>query len=164
MKVKKITKPELEGDTYLIAQAVNHNAELLEDLLDRIDKLEKVKPCKEWQEMTREEAINLLDNLIGMVEDNHDSDYDIALQMAIKALMQEPILENALNRIKELEKDKHCKEGQLNELGYSCGEKIEPCNKVRAEIEAQEKWLAEAGYNAYNVGVAFFAIKRALEK
>ena len=32
------------------------------------------------------------------------------------------------------------------------------------EIEEQEKWLAEAGYNAYNVGVAFFAIKRAFEK
>ena len=39
--------------------------------------------------MTREEAIDLLDNLIGMVDDNHDSDYDTALQMAIKAL-QEP--------------------------------------------------------------------------
>lgn len=36
--------------------------------------------------MTREEAKDLLDNLIGMVEDNHDSDYDTALQMAIKAL------------------------------------------------------------------------------
>ena len=41
--------------------------------------------------MTREEAIDLLDNLIGMVEDNHKSDYDTALQMAIKALEQEPI-------------------------------------------------------------------------
>ena len=36
--------------------------------------------------MTREEAIDLLDNLIGMVEDNHSSDYDTALQMGIKAL------------------------------------------------------------------------------
>ena len=36
--------------------------------------------------MTREEAITLLDNLIGMVEDNHSSDYDEALKMAIKAL------------------------------------------------------------------------------
>lgn len=53
---------------------------------------------------------------------------------------------------------------QLNELGYSWGEKIEPCNKVRAEIEAQEKWLAEAGCNAYNVSIAFESIKRALKK
>ena len=40
--------------------------------------------------MTREEAIDLLDNLIGMIEDNHESDYDTALKMAIKALEQEP--------------------------------------------------------------------------
>ena len=50
MKVKKITKPELDGDTYLIVQAVNHNAELLESALNRIKELEKVKPCKEEQE------------------------------------------------------------------------------------------------------------------
>ena len=37
-------------------------------------------------DMSREEAIDLLDNLIGMVDDNHDSDYDTALKMAIKAL------------------------------------------------------------------------------
>lgn len=36
--------------------------------------------------MTRIEAIDLLDNLIGMIEDNHQSDYDTALQMGIKAL------------------------------------------------------------------------------
>lgn len=41
--------------------------------------------------MTREEAIDLLDNLIGMVNDNHDSDYDTALKMAINSLKQEPI-------------------------------------------------------------------------
>jgi len=40
--------------------------------------------------MIREEAIDLLDNLIGMIEDNHDSDYDTALHMAIRALEQEP--------------------------------------------------------------------------
>ena len=38
----------------------------------------------------REEAIDLLDNLIGMVEDNHNSDYDKAFKMAIKSLEQEP--------------------------------------------------------------------------
>lgn len=36
--------------------------------------------------MTREEAADLLDNLIGMVEDNQESDYDDALKMAIEAL------------------------------------------------------------------------------
>lgn len=36
--------------------------------------------------MTRDEAIDLLGNLVGMVEDNHESDYDCALKMAIEAL------------------------------------------------------------------------------
>lgn len=38
--------------------------------------------------MTRDEAIDLLDNLLGVVEDNHESDYDMALRMAIDALKQ----------------------------------------------------------------------------
>lgn len=38
--------------------------------------------------MSREEAIDLLDNLIGFVEDNHGSDYDKALKIAIKALKE----------------------------------------------------------------------------
>ena len=45
--------------------------------------------------------------------------------------------------------------------GYADG-KSDVLDKIKAEIEAQEKWLAEAGYNAYNVSVAFNAIKRAL--
>ena len=40
--------------------------------------------------MTREEAIDLLDNLNGMIEDSRNSDYDTAFKMAIKALEQEP--------------------------------------------------------------------------
>ena len=40
--------------------------------------------------MTKEEAIDLLDNLIGMVTDNQDSDYDEALKMAIDALKERP--------------------------------------------------------------------------
>lgn len=76
--------------------------------------------------MTNEEAKDLLDNLIGMVSDNQESDYDTALIMGIKALEQEkePILD-----------------------------------KIRAEIDRQEKWLLQAGYNAYNVDIAFDAIK-----
>ena len=36
--------------------------------------------------MNEQEAIELLDNLDGMIEDNHGSDYDLAFKMAIKAL------------------------------------------------------------------------------
>ena len=38
--------------------------------------------------MTVEEAIDLLDNLIGMVDDNHGNDYDEALKMGITALKE----------------------------------------------------------------------------
>ena len=37
-------------------------------------------------------------------------------------------------------------------------------DKIKAEVEEQEKWLAEAGYNAYNVDIAFESVKRALKK
>ena len=36
--------------------------------------------------MTAQEAIKLLDTLDGMIEDNHNSDYDSAFKMAIEAL------------------------------------------------------------------------------
>lgn len=39
---------------------------------------------------------------------------------------------------------------------------IEPIDKIRAEIEKQEKWLLQAGYNAYNVDIAFSSIKSVL--
>ncbi len=40
----------------------------------------------DMNDMSRKEAIELLDNLIGMVEDNHGADYDTALHMAINSL------------------------------------------------------------------------------
>ena len=47
--------------------------------------------------MTREEAKELLDNLIGMIEDNHNSDYDSALKMAI-ADMEKQIPKAVINQ------------------------------------------------------------------
>lgn len=38
----------------------------------------------------REKAIDLLDNLLGMVEDNQNNDYDKALRMGIESLREEP--------------------------------------------------------------------------
>lgn len=35
-------------------------------------------------------------------------------------------------------------------------------DKVKAEIDTQDKWLAQAGYNAYNVDIAFNSIKRVI--
>ena len=44
----------------------------------------------------------------------------------------------------------------------AAGEDME--EKVIAEIDRQGEWLAEAGYNAYNVDIAFGSIIRALRK
>ena len=35
----------------------------------------------------------------------------------------------------------------------------EVLDKIRAEIDRQHKWLLQAGYTAYNVDIAFDAIK-----
>lgn len=35
-------------------------------------------------------------------------------------------------------------------------------DKLKAEIEKQEKWLLQAGYNAYNVDIAFNSVKSVL--
>ena len=45
--------------------------------------------------------------------------------------------------------------------------KVEPkqefiFDKIRAEIDKQEKWLLQAGYTAYNVDIALDAIKAAV--
>lgn len=40
--------------------------------------------------------------------------------------------------------------------------KTEVLDKVRVEIEKQDKWLVQAGYNAYNVDIAFSSIKRVI--
>jgi len=37
--------------------------------------------------------------------------------------------------------------------------RCEVLDKIRAEIDRQEKWLLQAGYTAYNVDIAFDAIK-----
>lgn len=38
--------------------------------------------------MTSEQAMDLLDNLVGMVEDNNESDYDTALKMGKDAIVR----------------------------------------------------------------------------
>jgi hypothetical protein len=49
----------------------------------------RVNAGKRRRKMTRNQAIDLLDNLIGMVEDNQNNDYDTALHMTIEALKQQ---------------------------------------------------------------------------
>jgi len=83
--------------------------------------------------MTREEAIDLLDNLIGMVEDNHNSDYDTALQMGIKALEQEPILDKIRAEMEQI------KEAEYQIYGKGSWRFVDKCldviDKYKAESE-----------------------------
>jgi hypothetical protein len=39
---------------------------------------------------------------------------------------------------------------------------LDNLDKIKEEIEKQEKWLLQAGYNAYNVDIAFSIIKSLL--
>ena len=47
--------------------------------------------------MDKQTAVNLLDNLVGMVEDTQENDYDTALKMGIEALKAhaQPVRETA---------------------------------------------------------------------
>lgn len=68
--------------------------------------------------MTNLEAADLLDNLIGMVFDNHDSDYDEALSKGRDILKSEPC-EDCISR-----------EAILNSIcDYICGKDIRCVNK-----------------------------------
>lgn len=76
--------------------------------------------------MTREEAIEILNQIYC---DWRTEEEQEAIELAIKALVQGPIID-----------------------------------KIKAEIEKQEKWLMSAGYNAYNIDIAFRAIKSVLKE
>lgn len=142
MEVKKITKPTLEGDTYLVAQAVNHNAEVLEKVLNRLEKLEEWisdgKPLdfdkfSKSEDMTREEAIDMVRKAFAGWEDEFGRGDDWskehkARDMAINALEQE-LFKDAY--IRQVVKERDLAIGQLNELGYSLGEKIRENEKCR---------------------------------
>lgn len=66
-------------------------------------------------------------------------------QQAIKALEQEPFINKPCVSEKACEHDKQM-----------------VLDKIKAEIERQEKWLLQAGCTAYNVDIAFDAIKSAV--
>ena len=82
--------------------------------------------------MTREEAIDLLDNLIGMIEDNHNSDYDKALKMAIKSLEQEPILDKIRAEI-----DKQY--DRVHPYNISCADGLEMALEIIDKYKAESE-------------------------
>ena len=101
--------------------------------------------------MTREEAVQFLTKIsyaLGTMAVEYLSEKDgEKMREAIKVLEQEPFI------------NKPCiSKGVCHE------DKNKVLDKISAEIERQEKWLACAGYNAYNVDIAFNSIKRVLKE
>lgn len=76
--------------------------------------------------LTAQEAIGLLDNLDGMIEDNHNSDYDSAFKMAIKAL------EKQIPKKPDLEGDGYW-DGQIVYDTWIC-----PCCGKHYEVDYEE--------------------------
>jgi hypothetical protein len=95
--------------------------------------------------MTEEKAIDLLDNLIGMVEDNQNSDYDTALKMGIKALEQEPILGKIRAQFKshlrgvEITLEVLVENDPLRPKFEGAKETLEECLEIIDKAETEEK-------------------------
>lgn len=102
--------------------------------------------------MSRDEAIKVLKKYLELDKDI-DSEYLEAQKVAIKALEEQQNPNSIrINFIGEEE---------AKEFEEYLNNQQEPIlNKIRTEIEKQDKWLAQAGYNAYNVDIAFNSIKR----
>ena len=132
--------------------------------------------------MTKEEARKTIDDILACFGDKTVGAYELSqldakdMREAIKALSAEPC-DDAISRQAAID----AFERFIHELGiedepYNYGEMAlsaknvpsvtseqKMCfDKIRAEIETQEKWLAQVGYNAYNVDIAFSSIKSVL--
>ena len=93
--------------------------------------------------MTNKEAIKQIEVLrTCMIVDDAESHIIEALNIAVEALEQEPMVEIDLYSVI---KQKYIERDVLD--------------KIRAEIDREGKWLMQAGYTAYNVDIAFDAIK-----
>lgn len=93
--------------------------------------------------MTREErekTIDLLDNLIGMIEDNQSNDYDLALKTAIKSLKQEPILNKMRDEVIDRYPKNYASEPELggSACEFSLNQILQIIDKYRAEMEREE--------------------------
>lgn len=128
--------------------------------------------------MTREEAIAYFidsnERIISVAKDENRYNYETqqiedvfmrkdfeAKDIAIKALKQEPC-EDCISREKL---DKALRNFIRNFPSINPQEpKLDTLDKIRAEIDCQEKWLMSAGYNAYNVDIAFNSIRSVVKE
>ena len=101
--------------------------------------------------MTKEEALKILKDCRRRGFDRttyYIDEYHTARDMAIRALEEQETVTEFADRCRE--------------CGARYGRKLRSLDKTREEIEKQEKWLLQAGYSAYNVDIAFDAIKHVI--
>lgn len=99
--------------------------------------------------MTREEAKEVLG--------------DVRAYLACRAILENEILAghtftDICNAIKTLEQEPFINKDCVSE-GVCHEDKVKVLDKISAEIERQDNWLMIAGYNAYNVDIAFNSLK-----
>ena len=78
-------------------------------------------------------------------------EYEEFLDMPIKTLEQESTFQKKAEIV-------------ISQLRADRDRLQDAFDKLRAEIERQEKWLMVAGYNQYNVDIALDAIKLVVDK
>lgn len=124
----------------------------LSDLNDYVhcENLDHNSQRKESEEkMTREEAKEVLG--------------DVRAYLACRAILENEILAShtftdICNAIKTLEQEPFINKPCVSK-GACHEDKIKALDKISAEIERQDNWLKIAGYNAYNVYIAFNSLK-----
>lgn len=95
--------------------------------------------------MKKEEAIELLEDLYGAIEDNQGRDYDEAFRMAIEALKAEAQgvgrYENAMQKLREMPK-------------YLNGVKAKQIKKISDDV-VQGEWIKTVDGNGWNEWYVF---------
>ena len=117
---------------------------------EEYENLDNNSRWKESEEkMTREEAKEVLG--------------DVRAYLACRAILENEILAghtftDICNAIKTLEQEPFINKPCISK-GVCHEDKNKILDKISAEIEREEDWLACAGYNAYNVYIAFNSLK-----
>lgn len=126
---------------------------------------ERTKAMIEWLDtncpkMTKEEIINGLKLTIGKCLFDP---YTVELSTEQISFTEKLTIDACKGAIDLLEQEPFINKDCVSK-GVCHEDKIKVLDKISAEIEKQEKWLDCAGYNAYNVDIAFNSIKLLLKE
>ena len=127
---------------------------------------EMKQESKTWSlDDAREDFTHDVYNTLDFLPTNNEANRIIdSFDRVTKGIKQEPILDRDCEHCSKTYGTLGCCTTVSNKWVYSCkiGQKEYILDKIRAEIEKQEIWLMQAGYNAYNADIAFNSIKSVL--